>query len=561
MKKKILFTSVVILIAVSLSMGQIVETNSLSQERGYEVILIDTVGHVFDVDSILTSPDEVKVYAYHSNSGWVPMPFQIDESDPYDTPDATFEYDDKLMFLAQDLGDRATEDNWVDDAEARANLKRYELEVIDSIDPTEKGWCYIYKSSTLEKSPTKYIEYDPDKDIVNGKYYQVDYLKKWYPANMKVTIEGGGNNTDFYERTKLRFGLNFGGFPAVITENKLLTQSIKFSQNATIRLRRLIFLAIDVESDTLKEEDPVQFTMTHYPYSFVFSSDSIDTRDLYDYVAKIKIIRMSYDLDSTAIGMKFYHGDSSGIKDAERNIIVDGQNGLDNVDTTLAENKPNWTFMTSMVGSFLTVNDVHFKKRETSEYPYYQYLYYWDNAIKRGTILPNTSYDLETGDSLSYGDHGMFFQSDALQGFFNYKSTSFLLPADQTAEAAQQIFYNVHSPLGRAVRLQTYSTDVADAGNDGKPYTYKLYSNYPNPFNPATTISFDIAKQENVVLNIYNIQGKHVATLVDGELNAGNHTVKWNGTDNFGTSLSSGIYVYTLKTESFNASRKMLFIK
>ncbi len=559
MNKKILFLTLAItLLAVSLSTGQVVETKSLSKERGYEPIVIDTVGHIFEVDTFFTSSEQVKVYSYHSGTGWVPVPFQIDEADPYDTPDNDFEYNDKLLFLAQDLGDRATEDNWVDDAEARANLKRYEFEVIDSIDPEKKGWCYIYKSITLEKSNTKYLNYDPVTDIVDGEYYRFDYLKNWYPANMIITPEGGGNNTDFYERTKFRFAFAAGPIPLTILEENLVADSNPiYNANANIRLKREIKLHVVSEKDTL---DTVPFTMTNYPYSSIFSG-RVDTNFGF---FKVLAVRMSYDLDSTAIGMKFYHGDSTGIKDANETITIDGNNGLDGVDTSLTKNKANWTMASSPTGgagTLLTVNNVSFEPSEAMIDPYFQYLYYWDDASGNGKTLTDPRYDYDTGDSLSYGDHGMLFESDDLKGIFVYRSTSFLLPANQTAAAGQQIFYNVHSPMTRSVVIQTYSTDIAAGERNTKPYTYNLYSNYPNPFNPSTTISFEIAINENVVLEIYNIQGKHVATLVDGELAAGHHSVNWNGTDSFGTSLSSGIYVYTLKTESFNASRKMLLIK
>ena len=88
------------------------------------------------------------------------------------------------------------------------------------------------------------------------------------------------------------------------------------------------------------------------------------------------------------------------------------------------------------------------------------------------------------------------------------------------------------------------------------PNNFKLEQNYPNPFNPSTKISFAIPSKENVTLKIYNILGKEVATLVNGNLNSGNYSITWDASN-----VSSGIYFYTLKTNSFKETRKMVLMK
>ncbi len=85
---------------------------------------------------------------------------------------------------------------------------------------------------------------------------------------------------------------------------------------------------------------------------------------------------------------------------------------------------------------------------------------------------------------------------------------------------------------------------------------YKLYSNYPNPFNPNTTITFDLPIKEKVSLKIYDILGNEIATLFDEELSQGTHSKQW-----VANNLSSGIYFYTLKTPSFTSTKKMILIK
>ncbi len=93
------------------------------------------------------------------------------------------------------------------------------------------------------------------------------------------------------------------------------------------------------------------------------------------------------------------------------------------------------------------------------------------------------------------------------------------------------------------------------------PTTYDLGQNYPNPFNPTTTISFSVPKQEYVVLVIYDMLGKEVNRLVDGETSAGSFRVVWRGDTKNGEKVSSGVYFYRLQAGSYSAVKKMLMLK
>ena len=88
-----------------------------------------------------------------------------------------------------------------------------------------------------------------------------------------------------------------------------------------------------------------------------------------------------------------------------------------------------------------------------------------------------------------------------------------------------------------------------------------LIGNHPNPFNPETSIQFMLAKDESVELNIYNIKGQKVATLVDQNLEAGNHSIVWSGIDTLNRKVGSGIYFYQLKTSNTDQIRKMILMK
>lgn len=96
----------------------------------------------------------------------------------------------------------------------------------------------------------------------------------------------------------------------------------------------------------------------------------------------------------------------------------------------------------------------------------------------------------------------------------------------------------------------------------GTPGSYALSQNYPNPFNPTTTISFSLPRSGQTRLDVYDILGKHVTTLLDENMGAGNFRVVWDGTDKNGMKVASGMYIYRIQSgNNFMAVKKMLMVK
>jgi hypothetical protein len=108
-------------------------------------------------------------------------------------------------------------------------------------------------------------------------------------------------------------------------------------------------------------------------------------------------------------------------------------------------------------------------------------------------------------------------------------------------------------------------TSVSNAGPT--PMNYALEQNYPNPFNPSTRISFSIPIQSTVTLRIYNLLGQEVTTLINEMKTPGNYISFWNGKDNAGNIVASGLYFYRLQATSttggqeFVQMRKMVLLK
>ena len=90
---------------------------------------------------------------------------------------------------------------------------------------------------------------------------------------------------------------------------------------------------------------------------------------------------------------------------------------------------------------------------------------------------------------------------------------------------------------------------------------FKLNQNFPNPFNPNTKISFALKSNGEVNLEIFNLKGQKIKTLVDRSLNEGDHTINWNGTDETNRKVSSGMYFYKLTFDGQTNSKKMIMLK
>ncbi len=93
------------------------------------------------------------------------------------------------------------------------------------------------------------------------------------------------------------------------------------------------------------------------------------------------------------------------------------------------------------------------------------------------------------------------------------------------------------------------------------PTEFAMYQNYPNPFNPITNIKYDLPTDAHTVMEVFNIMGKHVKTLVDENQTAGFKTIKWDATNSTGNNVAAGMYIYQIKSGSYNETKKMILLK
>ncbi|MDQ7053632.1 MAG: T9SS type A sorting domain-containing protein [candidate division KSB1 bacterium] len=108
------------------------------------------------------------------------------------------------------------------------------------------------------------------------------------------------------------------------------------------------------------------------------------------------------------------------------------------------------------------------------------------------------------------------------------------------------------------ITFQIVVTSVADRA---LPKVFRLYANYPNPFNPRTAIQFDVPRETRVEIRIFNVLGQEVRLLADKPFAPGTHTLQWDGRSGSGRAVGSGVYFILMKTDGFTAVRKMTLLR
>ncbi len=151
------------------------------------------------------------------------------------------------------------------------------------------------------------------------------------------------------------------------------------------------------------------------------------------------------------------------------------------------------------------------------------------------------------GDVDQDGDFDIIFPNDS--GFY-------IVDIKRPAQSYEWYCYMGSYNRGGNIYQETPNQDLALPVENTA-----LLGNYPNPFNPSTTISFELANPGQISIEIFNQKGQLVRSLVNAALPAGRHQLEWNGADNTGSPVSSGIYYYRMRSGKYSATRKMVMMK
>ncbi|MBU1117336.1 MAG: T9SS type A sorting domain-containing protein [Bacteroidetes bacterium] len=124
----------------------------------------------------------------------------------------------------------------------------------------------------------------------------------------------------------------------------------------------------------------------------------------------------------------------------------------------------------------------------------------------------------------------------------------------------------IYAPITQSGVFAAFTYDIiTDVEDDDHgellPYLFELSQNYPNPFNPVTTIEYSLPERSQVTIEVYNVLGQKVRTLVDREESAGSYTITWDGTSSTGETVSTGVYFYRFQADDHVETKKMLLLK
>ena len=203
-----------------------------------------------------------------------------------------------------------------------------------------------------------------------------------------------------------------------------------------------------------------------------------------------------------------------------------------------------------------------------------------ETGISHPIIITELAGAVEVGDELlAYANDelvGAVRISDldmpvALSAWGSYHGYGIDLPGYDTGDAIELRLWS--EAAGKELYIEadldsdTYGQTPLTSGtvlvrsDDALPTVFALSQNYPNPFNPTTTISFSMAEESVVSLNIYDISGRLINTLVNNNLPQGYHSVVWNGADSDNVQVSAGVYFYTLDNGAEVITNKMVLMK
>ena len=170
-----------------------------------------------------------------------------------------------------------------------------------------------------------------------------------------------------------------------------------------------------------------------------------------------------------------------------------------------------------------------------------------DNNFDPQRLLQLAHHEQETG-TLTV-DRAFMYEEDG-------KKISFVVNSTDREDIRVELSYEVYGEDSRLIMSGRRTVEVLAV-----PDEFALHQNYPNPFNPVTQIDYDLPQEGLARMVIYDVMGREVKELVNQSLNAGYHTVRWDGTNSRGMNVSAGLYFCSLSTASFNKTMKLLLLK
>jgi hypothetical protein len=240
----------------------------------------------------------------------------------------------------------------------------------------------------------------------------------------------------------------------------------------------------------------------------------------------------------------------------------------DSLTTIFVDNQDYQIFNTMFwVGDNIDSNSI--EGRWISEI-YSNTMYEFDGSVRRtyyctADVCDSTYWNsLDTSDALPTQNPYTFINDtltiDLHFGNFSEEVVTFLCDGNVIDFNSQQSnLFRVGTDLDECEDYDGQQLDISDFIN--VPNEFKLHQNYPNPFNPTTQIKYDLPEDALVAINIYDLMGRSIKSLVNSNQSAGYRSIQWNATNNLGEPVSAGMYIYMIQAGEFRQTKKMVLLK
>ena len=501
-------------------------------DRNYDPIIL--TGNNF-LKFLLVSDSNLLVYRYIGVTGtWERIPFQIDDigndGSYFSESDGILDSNDELVFMAKDMGDKAPYYQWISDSINHDQI-RYEIEVTDSLNEGKHAWVYFYRSESIQPTTSvDYISAIADSDKITSHFYLIGHNSEGIMDELRLQTGTNGFSNDILDRQKFRVKGKLSGMRYEFTDNALRKNKL-FYKDGPVRVVRELTVGLSGILSSVK----TSFTERFYETFSVTGGGAGTLSSEYG----VLYMRQSYDLNGDAKGMYFYNNNN------QNGVLIDGI--PDNIDLKVPSPGLSWGMFSGIHGSFLQLLYLPDIGRP-------QLLYYRDDSTG------GTSDDTwDTGDKVSYGDVGIQFLNP-VAGTYAMGYTTIYLPANLTVEDCKRLVAKFEHPLDVNIKLQQKPA-MSEIRNIDELENFILLQNYPNPFNRSTTIEYNLPEESKVQLQIFNLEGKVVKTLINSRQIAFFYSVIWRGVSDQNLPIPSGIYYCILRTENFCAKKKIILLK
>ncbi len=399
------------------------------------------------IDQFISLPvDHIFVYVYRDpDNSWHQIPFQIDERDDdkgyfENSYNAIVDSADEFLFIAGDGGDLAPPSSWVDDADSKQYI-RYEIEMKDPADPTNKKYVYFYVSSVLTHDPNLpyYLDYIPPtsahSDTIKTAAYIEGHNKKGVPDAWMIADSSGVFSVDILDRQKARAKGKYKPLPFITVSYKLnendLTVDKRQVKVGRIRIIRNMTYKSEVSGFEIKVGT---FGYRYYPDRIISEGSNKKLESSYG----VQLIRQSFDMNENAIGSLFNNIDNF-------DLLIDGV--ADSVNEVFYPSPVmNWSMHSGNHGTVVILNE--FTPPSNASYK----TYYHES-------LTNTTGDgtNDTGDDKSYGDVGILLTGSKINGRISIPYQNYFIPGAQPREVGSTLAYQAQNKLARRHSTQNFA--------------------------------------------------------------------------------------------------------